>query len=82
MDAETIRWFTSIIVGNVLFGAAVMGMLRILLGRAKHTEDNTKALLLMHTGQRDSNRALVHYMRWFVEEMSGKTPPPYVNRDS
>ena len=23
-----------------------------------------------------------HYMRWFVAEMSGKNPPPYIERDS
>jgi len=29
-----------------------------------------------------SNRELAHYMRWFVSEMSGKTPPPFVDGKS
>lgn len=96
MDAETIKWLTTIIIGNVVFWSVVMGILKTLLGRAKHTEEKTDKIIHMHLNADDygfgtvklaksfeanerHGRELVHYMKWFVKETTGKDPEPFID---
>ena len=82
MDADAIKWISGFAISAAMFGAALMGMLKNLLNRSKHTEDkvdglralNEKALREMTQSNLEnmrSNKEMVHYMRWMAENLNG-----------
>ena len=86
MDNEILEWLMGFAIANVVAWSVLLGMVRTLLNRAKHTEDKTdeglghlEGLKSLKTEQARTNREFLYYIKWAVEEVAGSKPPPYVD---
>ena len=90
VDTGIPEWLTGMVIANVVAWSVLLGMVRVLLNRAKHTEIKTDQFVKKHDRlilnlqkaeeeRARSGRELVHYMRWMVEKMTGQKPDPFVD---